>query len=522
MVGLVALLVVGCTPTDAVDSATSPYDPQCDPVTVSLVESWETEDLPALAPLDRIQEGAAVGDIDGDGWLDVLFAYGAGGMGFRNDGTGRLLADPAITVDGGPVPPSAAVALADVDADGDLDAWLGRQDGAPDLLLFNDGTARFTSVPLDGSEGSARTGVFADFNGDSRLDLFVAEFVSGFDTGEVMSGVVETGDISELYLQEPDGTFRHASDQLPADSTWGLSWQAAAVDADQDDDLDVYLANDAGPYILPNRLLVNDGTGHFTRGEDCLCEISMFGMGTAVGDANGDALADLFVTDVAGPNLLVAVGDGKFADASVALNAGIPWDPEHFSSWGTAFTDLDRDSWSDILVIFGQTGADPEQLDELSEGAGWVEADEQFDVVLAGGPDGFSEPETGWHDGSRKRSLALGDLDRDGDVDFVVIGKHFLRQWETDGGCDNALAVRLHDGTGTNVDAVGARVEVEVGDHVTRQWMLPATMGSSSAHELYFGLGDRDHADSVRVRWADGSEQEVGSVDANSPVTVER
>ena len=99
--------------------------------------------------------------------------------------------------------------------------------------------------------------------------------------------------------------------------------------------------------------------------------------------------------------------------------------------------------------------------------------------------------------------VVTADLDRDGRAELLTAGKHYLKVWQQTGGCDNTLTVSLAEGV-ANPHGIGARVSVTAGGHRVHQWMLPGATGSSSAMELYFGLGNQDAADTVEVRWLDG------------------
>jgi hypothetical protein len=517
-------LLAACADPDGKDAA-DPEDSAAPPRTcpapsIALQNDFTQDLLPTTYDAAHTLQGVGLGDLDGDGWLDALFAYGGGAAGFRNDGTGNLVLDPTIDADGGPMPSGQAVALADLDGDGDLDAYLGRDRGWSGVILTNDGTGHFTSVELPDSAQAAMTGAFADFDGDGDLDLYTGATITDTDGQGVIDGTITAGDGDRLFIRGDDGLYTNETDaRIPADSSWGWTFQGAPIDYDGDGDLDLYLAHDWGAYIMPNRLLRNDGTGHFTRVEDCFCELVMYDMSAAVGDANGDALPDLYLTDIGGPNLLVNLGDGTFADATAALGASIPSTDESLTSWGSSFVDLDQDSWTDVAVTFGQLGQ-PDLVDDVIGSEDWVDGAVQYDVMVMGDGSGhYGLPDLGWADGERKRAVAVGDLDRDGDPDLVTVGKYFLRQWRTDGGCAPGVRVLLH-GKGLNPQAIGARVQVTLGDRVVTQWALPSTTGSSNAPELYFGLGPASALDAVTVTWPDGSTSESGRASLGETVDL--
>ncbi len=516
---LLVALLVACAETPV---ATAPAPRQCTAAThLERVGEWPDYLLPTVVSHEKTLQGVALGDLDGDGWLDALMAYGGGSALFRNDGAGHLARDPTATMDGGPLPSAQAVALADLDADGDLDAYLGRDRGDAGRILTNDGTGRFTSVALPDSAQAAMTGSFADFDGDGDLDLFVGATVTDQDASAIADGSVTRGDGDRLFIQQPDGAFTdETATRLPEGTTHGWTFHGAPLDADEDGDLDLYLAHDMGPYILPNLLLLNDGTGHFTRAEDCACELVMFGMGAAVGDADGDGRPDLYLTDIGGPNLLLGQGDGTFVDGTAALGAGVAPDPETLTSWGASFLDLDLDSYPDLAMTFGQLGQP--QFAASLEGTddSWIDGPVQRNVVLRGQADGgFVRDDTVWPT-TNERALAVGDLDRDGVPDLVSVGKYFLRQWRTVDACGPGVTVVLR-GADRNVHALGARVRVRLGPRTVTLWALPSTTGSSNAHELHVGLGGLPGLDGGEVRWPDGATTTFGPAAAGSTLTLD-
>lgn len=514
-----ALLACGADPEDSDPAAaetgdtadTAPLPPRtCEAPSLTLQNDFPYETLPATYDHQHTQQGVALGDIDGDGWLDAIFAYGGGSAGYRNDGAGNLVYDAAIDMDGGPMVSGQGAALADLDGDGDLDLYVGRDRGWAAVIGVNDGYGHFTTTELPGSEVATMTGSFADWDGDLDLDLFIGATITDTDGTDVMTGLVTSGDGDQFYIQEDDGSFTHANDRFPVEDMFGWTFQGSPIDYDLDGDLDVYLAHDWGAYIQPNRMMQNDGTAHFTRDADCQCELVQYAMGAAVGDANGDAIPDLFTTDIGSPNLQVNLGDGSFVDATQALNAYVPPNDTSLTSWGTSFLDLNQDSYMDLVAVFGQLGQ-PELIGEAEGTDGWVDGELQYDQVLLGGEDGrFTLVDVGFTDGERKRAVAVGDLDRDGDPDLVTAGKYFMRQWRTEGGCGAGVRVLL-EGKGKNTGAIGAKVTVVIGEREVTQWMLPSATFSSNAPELYFGVGAAHQLDAIRVVWPDGSTSEAGA-----------
>ena len=131
----------------------------------------------------------ALVDIDNDGDLDAFIGEGTGTINFyRNDGTALAPTLTSVTGAGNPfngvdVGSGSIPEFADIDDDGDLDAFIGESDGTINFYQ-NDGTAaaaNFTSVtgasnPFDGVDvGSRSAPAFADIDNDGDLDAFIGE-----------------------------------------------------------------------------------------------------------------------------------------------------------------------------------------------------------------------------------------------------------------------------------------------------------------------------------------------------------
>ncbi len=222
----------------------------------------------------------ALGDVDGDGDQDLILA-GRSRL-FRNDGTGTF-ADATAQLP--PLPqPSTTVVLGDVDGDGDLDALFGSFAG-PDhnRLLQNDGTGLFTDVTAGRlPTSSAQTNALAlgDVDGDGDLDLLCGD------------GNAFVGAQSRLYRNDGTGTFTDdTTGHLPTATLETTALEL--VDIDGDGDLDLVLTNGI-TRADQNRLYRNDGTGTFTDVTATTLPLAnTYTDAIAVGDVDGDGDRDL-------------------------------------------------------------------------------------------------------------------------------------------------------------------------------------------------------------------------------------
>ncbi len=495
---------------DTEDSADPSVPPvECPPLRFELLQHWPVGHDPLIGGW-----GAAVADFDGNGHLDVVLANRRGARSLRN--TGGSLSPGPLLIDGEPAPPAQAVAAADLDQDGDIDLFLGTPSPEPDLLLWNQGDFTFTATVLPDSGGFTGTGTFADFDGDGRLDLFVARRFEADVSLEEITSTAPAGDPSSLYLQDATARFVDASARLPPEVHPAHTQEAAALDVDSDGDLDLYLANDFGPFVVPNQLLLNDGTGHFTLASDCFCELAMYGMAASVGDIDGDGLPDLWLTDVGGPKLLVNYGDGSFVESALAMGADLGAASDRLVSWGAVVHDFDQNGQSDLFTAFGQLPEiQTESVELLGEGFTW--SDDQHDALLLASADGFVDvgSELGLDSPENHRAVVRGDFDNDGRSELFVVGGPTARVWDVTGGCESNLRISLNAGAG-NPHGIGARVEVEVGPHRWTGWMLPGGIGSSSELVVEAPLMGAPSADVVRVTWPDGHVSESTDVPEGS------
>jgi hypothetical protein len=390
----------------------------------------------------------ALGDVDGDGDLDLLLGNEYQDRLYLNDGSGDFTdatAQTPFTLDYAEA--TLSMALADLDADGDLDIVLGNYE--QDRLYLNDGTGHFTdATPQMPGDSLTFAIAIGDVDQDGDPDLVLGDYGP-----------------NRLYLNDGTAHFTDASAQLPLEGD-----QAFALvlgDVDGDGDLDLVCGN-----LISDRLYLNDGTGHFTDASDDLPPDPAETRALGFGDVNGDGSPDLVLGDARRQSrLYLNDGAGFFHDATDQLPQG--------AFWTSALVLADVDGDRDLDLILGNSsncncdwGQDFLFLNDgsghFTDVTGQVPADADYTVDLALGDvdgDGDLDLVTG-NDGQSRlylndgaghltdatdrlpegtystRSIVLGDVDRDGDLDLVVGNAYNQRD-----------RLYLNDGSGFFTDA---------------------------------------------------------------------
>ena len=421
-------------------------------------------------------------------------------------------------------------AVGDYDNDGDLDLYV--TNFGSNLLYRNNGDGTFTDVTLRAGVDDERLSAgaaFLDYDLDSDLDLFLTNYLDftmkGHRTCSDAVGKLDYCDPG-VYHPLPDVFFRNDGEGKFSDVTeaagigtsFGRGMGVVCADFNLDGWIDLYVANDGSA----NQLWMNQGNGTFQ-------DLALYfgaaynadgqveaGMGVTAGDFDADGDEDVFVTHLDLETHTLYRNDGKahFRDSTVELGLAAI---SRYTGFGTEWFDYDNDGDLDlfvangaVLVVRSQRGEpypyrEPNQLYRNDGGSRFVE----IPAAEAGPALDLSEV---------SRGTAFGDIDNDGDIDIVVINNNgparlLLNQI---GSRRHWLQVRL-EGTRANWHGMGARVGV-LREGQRPLWRRAHTDGSYlSANDgrVHFGLGPDPRLKAVVVEWPGAKSEVWNDVDAD-------
>ncbi|WP_094673819.1 FG-GAP-like repeat-containing protein [Hydrocoleum sp. CS-953] len=268
---------------------------------------------------------------------------------------------------------STDVSLGDVDADGDLDAFVTNF-GQPNKVWLNDGKDNFTDSQQALGNSYSHGMSLGDVDADGDLDVFVAN---------------SRNQPNKVWLNDGSGYFTDSQQVLVNSNSIDVS----LGDVDGDGDLDAFVANNG-----PNRVWLNyDGKGNFTDSQQALG--NSYSIDVSLGDVDGDGDLDAFVANYALNKVWLNDGKGNFTDSQQALG--------NSKSYRVSLGDVDADSDLDAFVAnYGQPNK----------------------VWLNDGKGKFIDSQQALGNSSSYR-VSLGDLDGDSDLDAFVANNGRNKVW---------------------------------------------------------------------------------------------
>ncbi|GLQ21771.1 RNA-binding protein [Algimonas porphyrae] len=471
--------------------------------------------------------GAAVGDVDADGDLDLFIVRGdtAPNLLMLNDGSGRFTrstANPGLDSPGG----GANVKLsgpvfADMDGDGDLDLFVGGLNGEGSRLFAGDGVGGFTDVTAGSGFDSMTSdntisSSFGDYDGDGDLDLAMAHW----GTARLASAPGET---ETLWRNDSAGgviRFTAVSAAAGISAELGLnvdgkigrdrdySFAPNFADIDDDGDLDLLIVAD----FNSSRVFRNNGDGTFTNMTDPTQITDTNGMGTDIGDFDNDGRPDWFVSSINSNRLYRNMSGSLIDTPSAGVDTG-SW------GWGSCFADFDLDGHLDIYQTNGwisDTGASPQEPYTADRSRLWMNDGSQI----------FSDAASASNivDTVQGRAVICADFDDDLDTDILLLvngSPDGAIYWDNQITSRRAISVRLN-GPPSNRTGIGARLTIETAGTTQTRWVRAGTtFTAQTAPTHVIGMGDDAQIGRLIVDWPDGRQSVITSASAGARIVVD-
>jgi hypothetical protein len=518
--------------------------------------------------------GVAVFDYDNDGLMDLYFATATMlPLGTAEKGPNRLFKNLGGGKFKDMTEPSGlgfkgfchGVIVGDIDNDGDQDVFLCNY--GPNVLYLNQGNGTFKDISksagIDVPNWSS-SGAMLDYDNDGDLDIYVSNYgrwvysedhhpvgdlekkiylyssprtiktvkhifyrnngnLTFTDVYDKVITVEKEEVVGQKQEEDPKTKVKKMVDvkvrkRVPHPRSDGHGFGVVAADLNNDGLVDLYVAND----MNPNFLFLNRGDGTF----DDVSEASgaafdnngmaQSGMGVDAEDVDGDGLPELIVTNFANEynTLYMNYGKGMFYDNTAFF--GLAADTMPFVKWGTALADFDNDGWPDNFVTNGH-------VDDNRRALGQPVDYEQIPLLfrnLEGKRFRLSTRDVGPYFDSTHvgRGAAFGDLDNDGDLDIVVNEKDRPAAVLRNDSPTKNHWIRLElQGTRSNRDAIGARIEINTGkltkderDGKLKEWIIVrqrkggVSMESSQDPRILIGVGALPLLKKISIRWPSG------------------
>ena len=485
---------------------------------------------------ETLGSGCAFLDYDNDGWQDILLVNGMDWPGHqRQRSTLRLFRNNR----NGTFMDVTRAAGLDVELYG-MGVAVGdmNNDGFPDLLvtcvgqnrLFrNTGKGTFVDVTrasgLGGRQAFSTSAMWVDVDRDGLLDLFVCNYVRWSPEQDVFCSLdgrqksyctpeAYRGETCWLFRNKGNGTFEDVTATCGIFDSSSKALGVTVLDDDQDGWPDIFVANDT----QPNKLYRNQRNGTF---KDVALEAGVAlsedgkaraGMGVDAGDFDNSGRTGLAITNFEGEMIGLYRSQGRGLYQDIAARAGVGFPSRNRLGFGCVLADLDLDGALDLAVANGHID---DTVRNIQGHVGYAQAPQLF-LNQGGGTfreaaadvgGGFAQPRVG-------RGLAYGDFDRDGDLDLLMTtnnGPAVLFRNDQQAG-RRSVRFRLV-GTRSNRDAIGATVRVyHGGTSQTRMVKSGSSYLSQSELPVTFGVGTRDRVERVVITWPSGRTEEFKDV----------
>ncbi len=427
-------------------------------------------------------------------------------------------------------------AVGDYDNDGHMDLFVSNF--GQSILYRNNGDGTFSDVTTQSKldvQGWACSAGFFDYNNDGFLDLFVSRYMVWNFSLNIYCGPKIPGGraychpdnfkpISNyLFRNNGDGTFTDVSKASHIADSPGKGLGVAFGDFNNDGFMDVEVANDQ----VQQFLFKNNGNGTFEEiavlaGMGFTEDGKTFsGMGTDFVDLDNDGFPDIVTTALSNESYAYFHNNGDESFTYATLISGLGEITRLLSGWGVRIFDYDNDGFKDLFIANGHVMDNIENtqphLRSMQKPSLFRNVNNKFvDVSDISGVT-FQQAWAG-------RGAAFGDLDNDGDIDIVVSNcngpSYYIRN---DGGNrNNWIAVEVR-GIKSNRNGIGARLKLTAESGKVQYNLVSTTSSYLSAndHRVFFGLGAEKKIKEIEITWPGGRKQKIVEPKINELLKIE-
>ena len=483
---------------------------------------------------------------------------------------------------------NSGVSIVDINNDGWMDIYVcatthPEPENRKNMLFVNQGVdengdpvfkemAAQYKIDYDGNSIMA---AFFDHDRDGDLDLYILENQKLTNAPTNYRAKIADGSAANndrLFRNEGNGTFSDVTFESGIIYE-GYGLGLAISDVNLDGWPDIYVSND---YLSNDILYINNKNGTFTnRIAEFVGHQSQFSMGNDAADINNDAMPDIITLDmlpetndrkkttIGNKSYLTYINNEKFgyeyqyvrnmlhlnngADTGIKFSeigqlSGVyqtEW------SWSPLFADFDNDGNKDLLITngFPKDITDKDFANYRADVGNVASHRLLIDSIPVikipnyayknNGDLTFTDVtrEWGMATPSFSNGAAFGDLDNDGDLDYVINNindKAFVYEntlyhsSKNEPNKSNFLRVNLR-GPDANLQAIGSKVQLYYDSGKVQYQEQSVYRGFLSSVDgiLHFGLGNNEAVDSIFVEWPDGKVAQLTSINANQEVVIE-
>ena len=542
----------------------------------------ETNDLNILDYLYFYDGGGvAVGDINNDGLIDIFFTGNqVANHLYLNKGNLKFEDISETANVSGNSSWNTGALMGDVNGDGLIDIYVSAVVGLNGFngyneLYINNGDLTFTESAVEYGldlESYSSSAIFLDYDLDGDLDIYILNHAihtqESFGRSDLrLKRNEQTGD---KLMRNDNGKFVDVSELAGIyGGINGYGLGVAAADFNQDGYPDIYVSND---FHEDDYYYLNNGDGTFTeRLKEYFGHTSRFSMGNDVADINHDGFPDILSLDMLPEDetilkssdgdetlqimnirvnkygyhyqftrnmLQINQPNGKYVETGLLSGvAATDW------SWSALFADYNQDGEQDLFVSNGIPKR-PNNLDFIKfvsndqikkkmnnsrlvdkEALDMMPSGKTHNFIFKGGRDIIFEDKSGnWtvKDSLISGATAIGDLDNDGDLDLVVNNMNSPASLYINKTNDKANYLKIKiDYPAPNTLGIGTKIfSYHQGVLQYKELYTARGFQSSSEPMIHFGYNKTPIIDSLRIVWPDHTTQVLTNITANQTLIL--